>query len=98
MATAAWTCRVRQRHASSTDLGPATRTRNHPGAATTFACMVGRAGAAAAPFDGASGMDNDHLWYCLVGTKDTNTGMARFLLAVGAFIVLFGVVFWILGL
>ncbi|MEK1869151.1 MULTISPECIES: hypothetical protein [Ensifer] len=42
-------------------------------------------------------MDNDHLWYCLVGTKDTNTGMARFLLAVGAFIVLFGVVFWILG-
>ncbi|HEV7317305.1 MAG TPA: hypothetical protein VGO04_01675 [Ensifer sp.] len=43
-------------------------------------------------------MDNDNLWYCLTGTRDTNSGMLRFLLAVGAFIVLFGSLFWILGL
>lgn len=42
-------------------------------------------------------MDDDHLWYSLVGSRDTNTGMLRFLLAVGAFIVLCGSLFWILG-
>ncbi|WP_268802268.1 hypothetical protein [Ensifer adhaerens] len=42
-------------------------------------------------------MNDDHLWYCLVGTKDTNTGMLRFLVAVAAFIVLFGSLFSLLS-
>lgn len=43
-------------------------------------------------------MNDDNLWYGLVGTSDTNSGMLRFLAAVGAFIVVFGVLFWLLGL
>ncbi|WDZ78835.1 hypothetical protein PWG15_10240 [Ensifer adhaerens] len=43
-------------------------------------------------------MKNDNLWYCLVGTNDTNTGMLRFLGAVVAFILVFGAFFWLLGM
>ena len=43
-------------------------------------------------------MNNDNLWYCLVGTRDTNTGMLRFIGAVLAFILVFGALFWLLGL
>ncbi|WP_336167134.1 hypothetical protein [Ensifer sp. MJa1] len=43
-------------------------------------------------------MDNDNLWYCLVGTGDTNTGLARIMGAVVAFIAVFGTLFWLIGL